>query len=270
MYNKLFTSILDSSIWLEPTATRIVWVTLLAAMDEDGFVRMATIKNLASRARVSDDECQNAVDTLESPDKTCPEQERQGRRIERVEGGWLVINSGKYREIVKREHEREQNRIRVARSRARKKCNDGVMGSHEKVTPSDTDTDTDPNTVQGARVRSTAPTMAVASASPTPTKPSANQATEQPTNRPTLDVAIAYFLKPDVYPEERFRSEEVRETYREFEASQQNGFWMWGKRPVGDWRSAMASRMSGNREKRGGKRPATNAADAMIRAINKV
>ena len=39
MYNKLFTKILDSSIWLAPDSARIVWLTFLAAMDEDGVVR---------------------------------------------------------------------------------------------------------------------------------------------------------------------------------------------------------------------------------------
>ena len=34
MYNKLFTKILDSSIWLAPDPVRLVWITLLAAMDE--------------------------------------------------------------------------------------------------------------------------------------------------------------------------------------------------------------------------------------------
>ena len=43
MYNKLFTKILDSSIWLESDGTRIVWMTLLAAMDQDGFAQFASV-----------------------------------------------------------------------------------------------------------------------------------------------------------------------------------------------------------------------------------
>jgi hypothetical protein len=41
MYNKLFTKILDSTIWLENDATRLVWITFLAVMDEDGFVALS-------------------------------------------------------------------------------------------------------------------------------------------------------------------------------------------------------------------------------------
>ena len=52
MYNKLFTKILDSSIWLEPSGTRIIWLTMIAAMDENGFVQFASVANLAHRARI--------------------------------------------------------------------------------------------------------------------------------------------------------------------------------------------------------------------------
>ncbi len=141
VYNKLFTSILDSSVWLETTATRIVWITFLAAMDEDGFVRMATVQNLSIRARVSEMEAQQAVDALEAIDELCPDQDFQGRRIERVEGGWIVLNARKYREIVNRETQREQTKIRVAKLRARRAAENGdvthVTLSNENVTTSE-------------------------------------------------------------------------------------------------------------------------------------
>lgn len=125
MYNKLFTSILDSSIWLQPSPTRIVWVTFLAAMDEDGFVRMATVTNLANRAYVTIGEAAAAVATLEGPDEASPGQAYDGRRIERVEGGWMVLNAAKYRDTVTRAHEREQTRLRVAKHRAKQKVGNG-------------------------------------------------------------------------------------------------------------------------------------------------
>lgn len=120
MYNKLFTSILDSSVWLEPTSTRIVWIMFIAAMDEDSFVRMASTLNVAARARVTLQEAEDAIKCLEGPDKHCPEQESEGRRIERVENGWIVINGKKYRELLTREMQRELTRRRVAAHRARK------------------------------------------------------------------------------------------------------------------------------------------------------
>jgi hypothetical protein len=123
VYNKLFTKILDSTIWLEADATRLVWITFIAIMDEDGFVALSSIGNVAARARVSTEDAQAAIATLESPDKADPDQEHEGRRVERVPYGWMVLNAKKYRDIIKRETAREQTRIRVQRHREKKKGN---------------------------------------------------------------------------------------------------------------------------------------------------
>ena len=121
MYNKLFSKILDSSIWLEPDPTRIVWVTLLAAMDEDGFCPFACAANIANRARVSLEAAETALKTLESPDPNSGDPEHEGRRIERVPGGWLVLNGPKYREVAARETMRASTRKRVQAFRDRKR-----------------------------------------------------------------------------------------------------------------------------------------------------
>ena len=146
MYNKLFTKILDSTIWLESDATRLVWITFIAAMDEDGFVALSSIGNVAARARVSIEDAQKALDALESPDKADPSQEHDGRRIERVPYGWMVLNSGKYRDIIKRENAKEQTRQRVAKHRAKKAGNVHVTPRNENVTTSEAVTDTETST----------------------------------------------------------------------------------------------------------------------------
>lgn len=117
MYNKIFTKILDSSIWLEPDATRIVWLTCIAAMDEDGFCAFAAPANLAHRANVTLDGCLCALVRLEGPDVNSSDPAHEGRRLERVPGGWLVLNAEKYREMVTRLVARESNRLRVKRHR---------------------------------------------------------------------------------------------------------------------------------------------------------
>ena len=121
VYNKLFSKILDSSVWLAPDATRLVWITLLAAMDEEGFCQFATVANLAHRARVSLEAGAQAVKELESPEPDSATAEDDGRRIERVPHGWIVLNAGKYRELVTRVESLEANRRRVARHRAKGK-----------------------------------------------------------------------------------------------------------------------------------------------------
>lgn len=154
VYNKLFSKIVRSSIWLESTETRLVWLTCLAIMDRDGFVDCAAVGNLASTARVSLKSARAAVARLEGPDADSSDQEFEGRRLERVEGGWMVINAKKYRDIVTAEVQRERTRIRVARSRAKKRDGNAsvlpVPSSNTSVTQSEAEADTE---VQADRTR---------------------------------------------------------------------------------------------------------------------
>ena len=130
MYNKLFTKILDSSIWLQPTPTRIVWLTFIAVMDEHGFVQFASLANVAHRAIVTLPEAEEAIRCLESPDLESSDPEHDGRRVERVPGGWIVLNSEKHRDLVTRAVAREQTAARVRRHRELKRtCNAPVTPS---------------------------------------------------------------------------------------------------------------------------------------------
>lgn len=120
MYNKLFSKILDSSIWLASDATRLVWFTFLASMDEDGFCSFASVPNLAHRARVELRAAEAAVAELEAPDAHSADPDNGGRRVERVPGGWIVLNAAKYRDLVLAENIREATRRRVQRHRAKR------------------------------------------------------------------------------------------------------------------------------------------------------
>lgn len=144
MYNKLFSKILDSSIWLAPDPHRIVWFTFLAAMDEDGNAMFASAGNLAARARVTREQAEDAIRAFESPDPDSGDPEFDGRRIERFPGGWYVLNAAKYRAMVTKVIIREQTRIRTAKYRAEKRMCDaqvthvtqGERTSDDVVTPS--------------------------------------------------------------------------------------------------------------------------------------
>lgn len=133
MYNKLFTKILDSSIWLEPDSTRIVWITLLATMDEDGMCPFACAENVARRAAVPIESAKEALSRLESPDPNSSDPENEGRRIERVPGGWMVLNAKKHHDIVVRVEMRKATRDRVKRFRER---NANVTHRNDSVTSS--------------------------------------------------------------------------------------------------------------------------------------
>lgn len=146
MYNKIFTKILDSSIWLESDSTRIVWLTMLASMNQDGFCQFASVGNLAHRAIVPREAAEAAVKVLESPDKDSSDPDNEGRRIERVDGGWMVLNSLKYRDIVTAEEGRRKTRERVKRFREGQNvtpCNDNVTSCNVLVTQSEAISDTE-------------------------------------------------------------------------------------------------------------------------------
>jgi hypothetical protein len=134
MYNKLFTKILDSSIWLAPDPYRLVWITFLAAMDEDGNAMFACADNVAARARVTVEDAESAIKAFEAPDRKSGDPENEGRRIERFPGGWHVLNAHKYRAQVTKAIIREQTRVRVAEYRAR---NAQVTPTNAKLTPSE-------------------------------------------------------------------------------------------------------------------------------------
>lgn len=141
MYSKLFSKIVRSTIWLEPDPTRIVWITLLACMDEDGFVDCASAGNVASVARVTLDQARDALDKFQKPDPDSSDGDNEGRRIERVPGGYVVLNAVKYRELAKRQDAKNLTRKRVSAYRARNTpvtpCNADVTPSNVLVTPSE-------------------------------------------------------------------------------------------------------------------------------------
>ena len=105
-FTKLFSSIISSSIWRSPKETKVVWITMLAMSDKDGEV-WASVGGLADMARVTKGECRKALDELLAPDDDSRTKENEGRRIEEVDGGWLVLNYKKYREMGRGEDRRE-------------------------------------------------------------------------------------------------------------------------------------------------------------------
>jgi hypothetical protein len=93
---KLQSSILQSTVWQEPDHIRILWITMLALKGHDGVVE-ASIPGLADAARITLEECENGLNRLTSPDKYSRTKAHEGRRIEEIDGGWLILNHEKYR-----------------------------------------------------------------------------------------------------------------------------------------------------------------------------
>ena len=118
-FTKLFSSILDSTIWQEATATKILWITMLAMTDRNGEVH-ASIPGIAKRAGISLNDCETALESLKSPDPYSRTRESDGRRIADIEGGWALLNHGKYRQLLSSEERREYNRRKQSEYRAKK------------------------------------------------------------------------------------------------------------------------------------------------------
>jgi len=96
-YTPLFSSIVASTIWRESKETKIVWITMLAMADCRGVVE-ASVPGLADMSRVTLEEVKAAIARLSAPDEYSRTQEHDGRRIEAIDGGWVILNHAKFRQ----------------------------------------------------------------------------------------------------------------------------------------------------------------------------
>jgi len=110
-YTKLYSSILDSSVWSTSKETRLVWITMLAMATKNGVVH-ASVGGLARRANVTLDECRRALKELEGPDPDSKDG-TDGQRVEAVTGAWFIKNFEFYRET------KSLDAVRKAQQRAR-------------------------------------------------------------------------------------------------------------------------------------------------------
>lgn len=119
-YVKLFESIIHSTVWQEPLETKVTWITMLAMADQHGVVS-ASIPGLAKAAGVTLEGCERALATFLAPDKYSRTPDFEGRRIEPVQGGWVLLNHAFYRDLRERDDRREAARIGMQALRARRK-----------------------------------------------------------------------------------------------------------------------------------------------------
>jgi uncharacterized phage protein (TIGR02220 family) len=126
-FTKLDEGIVLSSIWDEPSTTRVVWVTMLAMADQDGMV-MCSRSGLNRTANISQEDFDIAISCLESPDPDSRSPEFEGRRVQRCDGGWLILNHAKYRQWTP---SMKPSAIRMRRKRIKDK---GVTSASLDVT----------------------------------------------------------------------------------------------------------------------------------------
>jgi len=117
-YVKIFDSIVASTIWSAPSDHRVVWVTMLAIADRDGYVK-ASVPGLAHLCRVSRESCEAALASFLAPDPDSRTKAYDGKRIAVAEGGWLLLNYEFYRDMASKEEKLEKDRLRQERKRMR-------------------------------------------------------------------------------------------------------------------------------------------------------
>jgi hypothetical protein len=176
-YTKLFSSILDSTVWMQASHIRLVWVTMLAMKGHDGIVE-ASVPGLAKRAGVTMQECEEALQCFLSPDPHSRTRDHDGRRIAEVDGGWEVLNHPKYKHKASAGDIREQTAARMRALRDRKR--NAVTERHSPspsvtVTQSDASYDirSESDKIRTDSDKNLSETQTRATASPTRTRPDA-------------------------------------------------------------------------------------------------
>ncbi len=135
-YTKLFRSIIHSTVWREPSHVKVVWVTLLAMADQDG-VAETSIPGLADAARVTLEQATEALERLQAPDRYSRSKTLEGRRIVAVDGGFELVNHGKYRELMSKEDRLKRAAARQKRWRERNASRNASLRDVDGVTTSD-------------------------------------------------------------------------------------------------------------------------------------
>jgi hypothetical protein len=110
----LFSKIVDSSVWTEALHVRVVFVTMLALKDADHCCRYNAFA-LGRRANIPEKDVIDALRVLSSPDKSRLEpQPFDGRRIEKTQDGWLILNGELYHKMMQQVN-RKQSRAKWMR-----------------------------------------------------------------------------------------------------------------------------------------------------------
>lgn len=116
----LFSKIVDSSLWMEPDLVVKVFITMLAKKDADQVVRGSAF-NIACWAKKTEKEVLEALKVLSSPDKKRLEpQPFEGRRIQKVQDGWEILNGRFYEDLMRSINRREYKANKQAEYRAKK------------------------------------------------------------------------------------------------------------------------------------------------------
>jgi len=108
-FTKLFSDIVESSIWQESPEICKVWITMLALADSEGFIR-GSEGWLAMRCKLDIKIIDEAIKRFAKPDIHSRTPTNDGKRIEKTPDGWVILNYVFYREQTGRELAQDHRR----------------------------------------------------------------------------------------------------------------------------------------------------------------
>jgi hypothetical protein len=117
-YVKVWSSIIHSTIWQHPGHVKLTWITMLVMADKRGEIA-ASIPGLASAVGITIEEVEDALEILKAPDKYSRTPDNEGRRIETIPGGWIILNYVFYRQMMSEDDKRERTAERTRRWRSK-------------------------------------------------------------------------------------------------------------------------------------------------------
>lgn len=208
---------------------------MLAMADSNGLVE-ATAPGIARKACIPIESCRQALNTFESPDEDSRTKSEEGRRIQRVDGGYQILNYSKYRE------KDYTNAVRQARHR--NKSRNAVTSVTDSV-----------HSNAGNTVTSLPVTQAEAEADTKSTKP----------NTPT-----SKFIKPTLAEVSTYCSQRRNGIDPEqFIAHYESNGWRVGKTPMKNWHFAVITwEKSRSKEKNNGKSKLQNDLDRIVEGLD--
>lgn len=131
-FTPIFRDILTSSVWAHDAEVRIVWITLLLSADPEGYVPGAP-PGIALAANVPLEAVRRALALFEAPDPDSRSLGHEGRRLEKVDRGWRILNFEAHSQRAKLEGEKARKRKWAKLNR--KPANDTVPPLHVDAEP---------------------------------------------------------------------------------------------------------------------------------------
>lgn len=122
-FTKLDDGFFDSSLVALGAVPTAVFCCLLSKCGPTGISRLPKIV-IAKRMGLTSEEADRAFQLLQDPDPDSRTPDHDGRRIERCDGGWLILNYAKYREFDYSQNPEAIRKRRIRQQRQKQSVRD--------------------------------------------------------------------------------------------------------------------------------------------------